>query len=54
MNSLEKTGEALLLAHEGNRQIALAVWTAITTGARRFGNFLWTAISLVPGPHTLP
>lgn len=54
MDNLEAAGEALLQAHEGSRQIALAVWGGLRAAGRRIARFLGAAISQSPGPHMLP
>jgi len=54
MNTFQQAGEAMLLAQEGNRQIASALWRGLKTGAVRLLDFAVTAMIRAPGSHFLP
>ena len=51
MKSIELAGEALIRTHEGNQQIAMAVWDGLRALVRRLVRLGAAALRVTPGPH---
>ena len=54
MNTFSRAGEAMLLAQEGQAQLAVALWGALRRVAGRVAISAATLLSRMPGPHIVP